>query len=402
MDRLRPSETALLIGILSVVLNVLGLSVPLGSISLHASPVDAIFLLLGLSAVVFKRREFTEMVKGNRTYYTLSGLFLFSVLISALLSPNPLTPLKELIQLAGYVWVIPLILTYRPDVPRVYVLSAKAVVIFAAVILVPYFYLFGWVRFNPFNIHANPTGFLFALFTVVLAHYGRTWLAVLSSVVTSFTFSRSALGALFASFLFKGYLEKNRRVLNLSLGILPIVLLFTSPYALRGFVAVRNYIKDVVSVSKAEKQRDYKPPIDVLRGKNYEIVRVLIWEASLKMWKHRPLTGIGLGRYEEEWKVSCETEKLPDRLCTKWVRNVDAHNVFIQVLSETGVLGFVTFILLFAFITARLVGNPLALTVLFMTFLFGLLQPFPLFTRNLAPIVWLLLFHGGVIRWKRE
>jgi len=402
MDRLRPSETALLIGILSVVLNVLGLSVPVGSISLHVSPVDVIFLFLGISAIVLKRHESMEIVKGNRRYYALSGLFLLTVLLSAILSPGPLTPLKELIQLAGYMWIIPLILAYRPDVPRVYVLGAKAIVIFAAVILIPYFYLFGWVRFNPFNIHANPTGFLFALFTVILAHYGRTWLAVLSSVVTSFTFSRSAMGALFASFLFKGSMEKGRRMLNFSLGILSIFLLFTSPYMLRGFVAVKSYIRDVIPVSKAEKQRDYKPPIDVLRGKSYEIVRVLIWEASLKMWEHRPLTGIGFGRYEEEWKVSCETDELPDRLCTKWVRNVDAHNVFIQVLSETGVLGFITFVLLFTFIAVRLVGSPLALTVLFMTFLFGLLQPFPLFTRNLAPIVWLLLFHGGVIRWKRE
>lgn len=369
---------------------------------MHVSPVDVIFLFLGISAIVLKRHESMEIVKGNRRYYALSGLFLLTVLLSAILSPGPLTPLKELIQLAGYMWIIPLILAYRPDVPRVYVLGAKAIVIFAAVILIPYFYLFGWVRFNPFNIHANPTGFLFALFTVILAHYGRTWLAVLSSVVTSFTFSRSAMGALFASFLFKGSMEKGRRMLNFSLGILSIFLLFTSPYMLRGFVAVKSYIRDVIPVSKAEKQRDYKPPIDVLRGKSYEIVRVLIWEASLKMWEHRPLTGIGFGRYEEEWKVSCETDELPDRLCTKWVRNVDAHNVFIQVLSETGVLGFITFVLLFTFIAVRLVGSPLALIVLFMTFLFGLLQPFPLFTRNLAPIVWLLLFHGGVIRWKRE
>ncbi len=401
MDRLRPSETALLIGVLSVVLNVLGLSVPVGGIPVYVSPVDTVFLILGLSAVLLKGNEVLEILRNNRIYYALSGLFLLSALFSALLSPDPLPPLKEVLQLAGYMWVIPLILAYRPDVQRVYVLSARAVVIFAAVILIPYFYLFGWVRFNPFNIHANPTGFLFALFTVILAHYGRTWLAVLSSVVTSFTFSRSALGALFASFLFKGYVEKNRRMLNFSLGILSILLLFASPYVLRGFVAVRSYISTtLISTDKGEGKR--KPPIDVIRGRNYEILRLLMWEASLKMWQNRPLTGIGPGRYAEQWEASCEADKLPDRLCSPPVKNVDAHNVFIQVLSETGILGFATFILLFIFITVRIVGNPLALTVLFMTFLFGLLQPFPLFTRNLAPIVWLLLFHGGVIRWKRE
>ena len=138
----------------------------------------------------------------------------------------------------------------------------------------------------------------------------------------------------------------------------------------------------------------------MVRGKSYEILRVLMWKATYDMWRKRPLVGIGFGRYREEWREECSRGELPKEVCTKWVENVDPHNVFVQVLSETGVLGATTFLLLLLFVLLRVLREPLSLTVFLMTLLFGLLQPFPLFTRNLAPLVWLLLFYGGVVKWK--
>ena len=398
MDRVRPVETALLIGLLLIVLNVLNPLVELGRIIVHISPVDVVFALVGASALVFRRRESLALIRRNSTYYLLSGLFITSVLLSALLSPHRAVPLRESAQLIAYLWILPLILAYEPNVPWVYRTGAKVLTVVGAFLLFPYFYFFGWVRFNPFNIHANITGFLFALFSLILTHYGETGMAALSTVVASFTFSRAALGSLFSTLLMKGFLERKRWLPHLSLAALSVALLFASPYALRGFIKVRDHIKS--KLVKVEGGIGYKPPIDVLRGKGYEMIRVLMWESSLKMWEEKPLTGIGLGRFREEWESECREGKLPDRLCVKWVGNVDPHNVFLHVISETGIVGLTTFLLLFAFVAFRVAGNSLALSVLVMTFLFALLQPFPLFIRNLAPIVWLLLFYGGVIRWR--
>ncbi len=401
MDKVRPVEAALLIGVLSVMLNPFLPDIRLGNLTLHLSPVDVVFLLVALSSPIFRWEGVKYLLLRNRTYYLLSGLFLLSVLISALLSPNPTTSLKEVVQLSGYLWILPLILAYDPHIPWVYRAGGRILVLVSTLVLLPYFYVLGWVRFNPFNLHPNPTGFLFALFSVVLAHYGHTTYSLLSVLLTSMTFSRSAMGALFSAFLLKGVIDGKGRIFNLSVAVVTAALLFVSPYALRGFLNVRDYINSHVFPTE-KNEREFKPPIDVVRGKSYEILRLLMWEATYEMWKKRPITGIGLGRYREEWKAECNRGELPDRVCTKWVENVDPHNVFVQILGETGVLGFVTFTAFLIFLFVRVAGNTLSLTVLVMTLLFALLQPFPLFTRNLAPLVWLLLFYGGAIRWKGD
>ncbi len=401
MDKVRPVETALLIGILSVVLNLLVPDVRIGSFTLHLSPVDAIFLLVALSSTVFRWEGVKYVLTRNRAYYLLSGLFLSAVLLSALLSPAPLPSLKETFQIAAYLWILPLILAYDPDIPWVYRIGGKVLVLLSALVLLPYFYVLGWARFNPFNLHPNPTGFLFALFSVVLAHYGYTAYSLLSVILTSMTFSRSAMGSLFSAFVLKGAVERGKRAFNFASAIVTVALLFASPYALRGFLNLRTYVNSHVLHTEGY-ERKYKPPIDVVRGESYEVLRLLMWEATYRMWEKRPLTGIGFGRYREEWKAQCRKGDLPKKVCTKWVENVDPHNLFVQILGETGVLGFLTFSIFLIFLFLRVAGNPLSLTVLIMTLLFSLLQPSPLFTRNLAPLVWLLLFYGGVVRWKGD
>ena len=399
MDKVRPVEAALLIGVLSVVLNPFAPRVEMGSITIHLSPVDMVFLAVGASALLLRWREARGILQRNRTYFLLSGLFLLSVLLSALLSPHPAVSLKDTVQVTGYLWVLPFVLAYSPNVPWVYRNGGKVLVLLSSLLLLPYFYLYGWVRFNPFNLHPNFTGFLFALFAVVLAHYGSTTLSVLSVLITSMTFSRSAMGSLFSALILKGFLTRRRMAFYLTSALLTATLLFVSPYALRGFLVARDYVRNHV-LPVAAQEEEFKPAIGVVRGKSYEILRVLMWKATYDMWRKRPLVGIGFGRYREEWREECSRGELPKEVCTKWVENVDPHNVFVQVLSETGVLGATTFLLLLLFVLLRVLREPLSLTVFLMTLLFGLLQPFPLFTRNLAPLVWLLLFYGGVVKWK--
>lgn len=64
----------------------------------------------------------------------------------------------------------------------------------------------------------------------------------------------------------------------------------------------------------------------------------LIWRDSLRMWSSKPIFGIGLGRFHIEF-VNFASEQLrkiwPERQC---IIN-DAHNEYIQILVENGVVG---------------------------------------------------------------
>lgn len=66
---------------------------------------------------------------------------------------------------------------------------------------------------------------------------------------------------------------------------------------------------------------------------------LLIWRDTLKMWSSQPVLGIGLGRFHVEF-VNFASEQLrkiwPEKQC---IIN-DAHNEYIQFLSENGLVGF--------------------------------------------------------------
>ncbi|NPA80745.1 MAG: O-antigen ligase family protein [Thermotogae bacterium] len=400
MDKVRPVEATLIVGTLAVAASPILTLVFGGSFPFHLSLLDAAFLLVALAGLLTRPRESLALISKNVAYFSLSGSFLGAILLSAVVSDFHATVLKEALQMLLYLWLIPFILVFEPDIPKIYSRAGKVLVALGIVILPLYFILYGWVRFDPFGIHANPTGYLYGLFAIVLSMEGQTVWSVLAIVIAAFTFSRSALGALFATFSQAAVRLANfRRFLGLA--VLSAALLFVGPPALKGFLAVRDKVMEMVMVEESEEGR-YKPPIDIVRGKGYEAVRFLMWEAAVHLWREDPLLGTGLGTYRQSLKSSCSEGNLPPRLCTRWVENVDPHNVFLHVLSETGLVGLITFLAFMGFLVVRVWGNPLAFSVLLFALLFGLLQPFPLFTRNLAPLTWLLIMWGGGIVWKRE
>ncbi len=73
---------------------------------------------------------------------------------------------------------------------------------------------------------------------------------------------------------------------------------------------------------------------------------LLIWRDSLKMWLSKPVFGIGLGRFHVEF-VNFASEQLrkiwPEKQC---IIN-DAHNEYVQILVENGVIGAGIFFMMF-------------------------------------------------------
>lgn len=78
--------------------------------------------------------------------------------------------------------------------------------------------------------------------------------------------------------------------------------------------------------------------LNTLEDPNYQSnsERILIWTSAWHMFKDYPILGVGLGRYTAEYQtkyISPEAKEMVGH----------AHNNFLQMLAETGALGFITF-----------------------------------------------------------
>ncbi len=68
--------------------------------------------------------------------------------------------------------------------------------------------------------------------------------------------------------------------------------------------------------------------------------RLLAWEVGIEMFAARPITGVGFDQFA------------PNALNSRMADDKEPHNSFIKLLTETGVLGFIPFVVLF-WITAK-------------------------------------------------
>jgi O-antigen ligase len=68
-------------------------------------------------------------------------------------------------------------------------------------------------------------------------------------------------------------------------------------------------------------------------------LRYALWDAGWRMWQEYPIAGVGVGRYSVELRYFAQD--LPQRF---W--SAVSHNMYIQMLAETGAVGFALFMLL--------------------------------------------------------
>lgn len=76
---------------------------------------------------------------------------------------------------------------------------------------------------------------------------------------------------------------------------------------------------------------------------------LLIWRDTLNMWRTSPFTGVGLGLFHIRFPDFASEQLRAIWPQASFIVN-DAHNEYIQILSETGIVGFSVFVwLLFSF-----------------------------------------------------
>ena len=76
----------------------------------------------------------------------------------------------------------------------------------------------------------------------------------------------------------------------------------------------------------------------------------LIWRDTVSMWKTKPLLGVGIGTFHIHFPDFAKPDLLARWPASTFVMN-DAHNEYLQELSEGGVIGLVSWLLIPAFIS---------------------------------------------------
>ncbi|MHC1739085.1 MAG: O-antigen ligase family protein [Ignavibacteriaceae bacterium] len=76
---------------------------------------------------------------------------------------------------------------------------------------------------------------------------------------------------------------------------------------------------------------------------NSLLTRMLIWDTALSCFLAHPMTGVGMYAFP---LVSSQYTQVPDILYEKYVENLTPHVGYFAVLAETGVIGFMGFVLM--------------------------------------------------------
>lgn len=72
-------------------------------------------------------------------------------------------------------------------------------------------------------------------------------------------------------------------------------------------------------------------------------LRYALWEAGFQMWQDHPITGVGIGMFKYELKNYPPPET---RYLHFFYSGLVAHNMYVSMLAETGLVGFALFMLL--------------------------------------------------------
>ena len=239
-----------------------------------------------------------------------------------------------------------------------------------------------------------PITFYFAL--SMRKPLGRiTLLAATVMIVYTIVLTRSRgalLAAAFAFLPFALYCLRNRRRMLIALlaGFVGVTVLVAWTTRMEGDISLTHRLRNALNTqSPALMQRQ------------------LIWKTTTRMIREQPLKGNGLGSFERDYldALGATLESPQNAHLHPYALNVkDAHNDYLQMWSEAGLVGLVSWLLflvsvLFALIRQATSKNnqsddpllSLGASGSLLAFLVAGLVSFPLHVTPVAPILWTVL-----------
>lgn len=302
-------------------------------------------IFLGILALCFfiqlykKKINFNQDYKG---YFIAIGLFIISMLLSALFSGDIIYGLKR--------WADMWIWRFMPFVVVIFLLNnyfnAKKVMLtgFAGITLTSVYAVYqglsGMSRANGFYGHPMTLGGWLCIFLplLLIEFFERRllgkyyWLAGLAFCICIaglvFNATRGAwlAVAIVSAVLLIYYMFKSKR--NLAVSIIFVALIST--------VLVNNP-KFMYRLDTIDDFNKYQSNTE----------RILIWQSAWNMFKAHPVLGVGLGQYTENYQQKYISPQ------AKEPKLGHAHNNFMQMLAENGIVGFVGFVIMFGYIILK-------------------------------------------------
>ncbi len=299
-------------------------------------------IFLGILALCFFIQLYKKHISFNQDYkgyFIAISLFIISMLLSALFSGDIIYGLKR--------WADMWIWRFMPFVVVIFLLNnyidAKKVILtgFAGITLTSVYAVYqglsGMSRANGFyGYPMTLAGWLCIFLPLLLIEFFERkllgkyyWLAGLSFCICSaglvFNATRGAWLAvtIVCGVLLLYYMFKSKR--NLAVSIIFIALIST--------VLVNN-----------PKFMHRLDTIDDFNKYQSNTERILIWQSAWNMFKDHPILGVGLGQYTENYQQKYISPQAKEPNLTH------AHNNFMQMLAENGIVGFASFVIMFGYI----------------------------------------------------
>lgn len=299
-------------------------------------------IFLGILTLYFFIKLYKKQLKLDlyyKSYFIAIGIFVISMFISALFSGDIVYGLKR--------WADMWIWRFMPFVVVIFLLNnyidAKKVMLtgFAGITLTSVYAVYqglsGMSRANGFYGHPMTLGGWLCIFLplILIEFFERKllgkyyWLAGLAFCICSaglvFNATRGAwlAVAIVSAVLLIYYMFKSKR--NLAVSII--------------FVALISVV--LVNNPKFMHRLDTIDDFDKYQS-NTE--RILIWQSAWNMFKDHPILGVGLGQYTENYQQKYISPQ------AKEPKLGHAHNNFMQMLAENGIVGFAGFVTMFGYI----------------------------------------------------
>ena len=299
-------------------------------------------IFLGILTLCFFVKTYQKKANINseyKIYFITVCLFIATMFISALFSGDIICGFKR--------WADMWIWRFMPFVVVIFLLNnyfdAKKVMLtgFAGITLTSVYAVYqglsGMSRANGFYGHPMTLGGWLCIFLplLLIEFFERKllgqyyWLAGLAFCICSaglvFNATRGAwlAVAIVSAVLLIYYMFKSKR--NLAVSIIFVALIST--------VLVNNpkFMHRLDTIDDFDKYQS-----------NTE--RILIWQSAWNMFKDHPILGVGLGQYTENYQQKYISPQAKDP------KLGHAHNNFMQMLAENGILGFAGFVIMFGYI----------------------------------------------------
>lgn len=288
---------------------------------------------------VYKNKDCVYMILAkNKGYLNAIGIFIIAMFFSACFSGDIVFGLQRWLDM--WIWrIMPfiiMIISMNEYRKAFNVLQSACIGLLVGIIYIIYQGLSGDMRAAGFFGHAMTFAGWLCIFMPIffIAAFDRMFsgkykvifiiLFALSGIALIFNSTRGAwlAIAIVIGLLSIYYMTKSKK--NLVIGVILI------SFCACILVNNDNFVRRVSTITNNKYQSNAE--------------RLLMWKSAWNMFKDYPILGVGLGQYKDNYQKKYILPQAKER------KQQHAHSNFMQMLAENGIIGFLSFIVMFGYI----------------------------------------------------